>query len=86
MKFDFNFSGRNPENAASTHVRMDAIIDQLINRGFITPYKSTMYKVTDGCSKQYSCSNALMLLTLLAESIILLQTENLMHLGMIRVF
>ena len=67
MHFHFHFADKSPQNAASTNQHMDVMMTELIMKGLLTPNRSTIFEVTDGCGKQYRCGNALMYLSALAR-------------------
>ena len=47
---------------------MEVMLEKLLEQGLIEKLNSTLWEVTDGCSKRYKCVNALLLLYHLAKS------------------
>ena len=67
MHFHSHFADKLPRNAASINQHMDIMMTKMIMKGLLTPKRSTMFEVTDGCGKHYRCRNIFMYLTALAR-------------------
>ena len=66
MNFHFHFADKSPQNAGSTNAHMESMFEKLLEQGSINKGNSTLWEVTDGCSKQCRCGKALLLLRHLA--------------------
>jgi hypothetical protein len=66
MEFHSHFSNDSRQDAATTAAHLTVLLDRLKSKGkFIQG--CTLYDETDGCAKQYRCSNALHLLSVLSS-------------------
>ena len=68
INFHFHFADESPQNAASTNAHMREMFKKLLEKGLIEKFNSTLWEVTDGCSKQYRCGKSLLLLFHLATA------------------
>ena len=66
MNFYFNFADKIPQNAASTKAHMEVMFEKILEQGLTGKINSTLWEVTDGCSKQCRCGKDLLLLSHLA--------------------
>ena len=66
MEFHSHFSNHSRQDAATTAAHLTVLLDLLRSKGkyFVG---CTLYDETDGCAKQYRCSNAIYLLSVLAS-------------------
>jgi hypothetical protein len=66
MEFHSHFSNDSRQDAATSAAHLTVLLDLLKSQGkFIQ--SCTLYDETDGCAKQYRCSNAIYLLSVLAS-------------------
>jgi hypothetical protein len=66
MEFHSHFSNDSRQDAATTAAHLTVLLDLLKTNGQFME-GSTLYDETDGCGKQYRCSNAIYLLSVLAS-------------------
>ena len=67
LDFHSHMSDDSPQDAATTHVHMCAMLDHYCTRYKSLPPNCVILDHTDGCAKQYRCGNALFFLSILAH-------------------